>query len=349
MIQRKDGRYQQQVTVTVRGKPKQKYFYGKSQAEVLRKIAMYREEAAEAEQKGRPFQTVADEWWEEISEDLSPNTRRPYKAALNRARERFKDEGIRTITPADINAFLRQTIKKNKMADKTARTQLSVCNMIFRYAVQMGDLFVNPARDLEVPSGLEKNDRDMASEHDIKFVKESPDTTMGLMAKWFLYTGLRRSELLALTWEDVDMENRIVHVRRSIVREETGRIYAKEPKTEAGERQVPILDALAEHLKPGTGLVFPNAEGNYISENSFSKRWSNYQKETGITCTPHQLRHAATTMLCEAVADGKLTVEDVQHIIGHAQYQTTMDVYKHYRETQRKKAWGGILDIDIKV
>lgn len=346
MVKRKDGRWQEQVTVIVNGRPKQKYFYGASKAEILRKIAEYEAEAETLKNEGRPFPDVADDWWEEASGALSPNTRRPYKAALDRAKAHFDGQGIRCILPTDISSFMRKTIKSNKMADKTARTQLMVVNLIFRFAVQNGDCDVNPARDLEVPAGLKKEEREMASEKDIAIIKQSTSSAMGMMANWFLYTGLRRSELLALTWEDVDLKNRTIRVRRSLVRYES-KVIAKAPKTEAGERAVPILDALAVHLEPGTGLVFPNANGEYISENSFSRRWSNFQKETGITCTPHQLRHAATTMFCEAVADGKLTVEDVQHIIGHAQYQTTMDIYKHYREKQRQKAWGNIMDITI--
>ena len=348
MVRRKDGLWQQQMTVTVDGKQKQKFFYGRTKADVLRKIADWKEQEAEqkARPMSRPFSDVADEWWEEHEGAISPNTARPYKAAVTRAKDHFKSTPINEINPSAVNVFLRKMVKDHSMADKTARTQLSVMNQIFGHAVRFGDLESNPARDLDVPAGLPKTARDLPSDEDIKTIKASTDSFMGMMANWFLYTGLRRSELLALTWEDVDMDSRTITVRRSIVRDGS-RIYAKEPKTEAGIRPVPILDALAVHLEPGTGLVFPNANGEYISENSFSRRWSNFQKETGITCTPHQLRHAATTMFCEAVADGKLTVEDVQHIIGHAQYQTTMDVYKHYRETQRKKAWEGIFDINF--
>lgn len=344
MVKRKDGRWQEQLTVTVAGKTKQQYFYGATKAEVLRKIADWRSQEERKAREGKPFSAVADAWWEQAQDELSPNTRRPYKAALDRAREHFGSRDIRSITPAEVSFFLRLVTRKNKMAEKTAKTQLSICNMIFRFAVAAGDLDANPARDLEVPKGLSHSAREDASDKDIMIVRASTGTMMGMMAYWFLYTGLRRSELLALTWEDVDLDNRIIHVRRSLVRDGS-KIYAKEPKTEAGIRDVPILNDLAEKIFPGKGLVFPNERGTYITENSFSRRWSNYRKQTGITCTPHQLRHSATTMLCQAIADGKVTVEDVQHIIGHAQYQTTMDIYNHYKETQRKKAWASVLDV----
>lgn len=344
MTIRKDGRYQEQVTVTIKGRQVQKYFYGHSKAEVNRKIAEWRNEE-ESHAKGAPFSSVADDWWEQV--DIADNTKRPYKAALTRAKGHFKETPIQTITPANVSSFLRQTIKTHKMADKTAKTQLSVLNQIFRFAVETGDVQTNPARDIKVPSGLTKEGRDVASDEDIKKIRSMWDTEMGRMANWFLYTGLRRCELLALTWDDVDMESRKITVSKTLYRGEDGKMHVKTPKTDAGYRPVPILNALAEHIAPGTGLVFPNENGTYITENSFSKRWANFQKAAGITCTPHQLRHATATMYCEAVDDGKLSLQDVQRIIGHSQYQTTMDVYNHYRKQREEKARNAVLDLDF--
>ena len=342
MVKRKDGLWQQQVTVN----GKQKYFYGKSQSEVLRKIAEWKNEE-ESKPKGTPFSTVADDWWEQV--DIADNTKRPYKAALERSKGHFGTKPIQDITPVEISVFLRQMIKRHKMADKTARTQLSVVRQIFQYGIEAGHLWMNPARDLEVPAGLPKESRDIASDEDIKKIRTMWDTEMGRMANWFLYTGLRRCELLALTWDDVDMDKRKITVSRNLYRGEDGKMHTKSPKTDAGYRPIPILNALAEHITPGTGLVFPNEKGTYITENSFSKRWANFQKETGISCTPHQLRHATATMYFEAYEDGKVSLQDVQHIIGHAQYQTTVDVYNHYRKQREEKARAAVLDLDFKV
>lgn len=345
MVRRKDGRWQEQITVTVRGRPKQKYFYGSTKAEVLRKIAEWKRDEDERKAKGVPFSQVADDWWEQAEEDISPNTARPYKAALNRAREHFGEQSIESITPADIALFLRQTVKKNKMADKTARTQLMICNLIFRYAVQCGHVLSNPARDLDVPRNLKKTKREIASDEDIKRVKENYDAPFGAFAYWCLYTGLRRNELLALTWEDVDMEKRLIHVTKSCFRDADGKVKAKSPKTESGVRDVPVLDKLAEKITPGTGLVFPGENGKYMTNGMWERHWKHYTDASGVKCTPHQLRHAYATMLYEA--GDSVSMEDAQYLLGHANLQTTKDIYTHIRESKVEKIKNSMLSIDI--
>lgn len=344
MVRRKDGRWQEQMTVTVNGKSKQKYFYGATKADVLRKIADWQASEEESAKRGRPFIDVADDWWEQAQGDLAVSTQRGYKPALNRAREHFKDRDIRSITPAEISMFLRREIKKNKMADKTARTQLMVVNLVFRYAVQCGDVDANPARDLEVPRNLKKDRRDIASDEDIKRVKAGFDAPFGAFAYWALYTGLRRNELLALTWADVDLKNRVIHVTKSCFRDSDGKVKAKAPKTQSGVRDVPIPDKLAEKITPGKGLVFPGESG-YMTNGMWERHWKHYTEATGVTCTPHQLRHAYATMLYEA--GDKVSLEDAQYLLGHANLQTTADIYTHIRDVKTEKIKKVLLDIDI--
>lgn len=344
MVRRKDGLWQEQMTVTVNGQRKQKYFYGKTKAEVLRKVAAWKAEEEESRAKGKPFSEVADDWWDQAEPEIAASTARSYKPALNRARAHFADKPIQSITPAEINAFLRLMVKKYKWADKTARTQLMVVNLICRYAVQSGYILFNPARDLEVPRNLKKGRRDIAADDDIKRVKAGYDAPFGAFAYWCLYTGLRRNELLALTWEDVDIENRVIHVTKSCYRDSDGKVKAKAPKTESGIRDVPIVNKLAEKITPGSGLVFPGESG-YMTNGMFERHWGHYVEATGVKCTPHQLRHAYATMLYEA--GDKVSMEDAQYLLGHAQIQTTKDVYTHIRDSKAEKIRQSMMDIDI--
>lgn len=345
MVRRKDGRWQEQMTVTEHGRTKQKYFYGSTKAEVLRKIADWKQKEAEQKGRGRPFSEVADDWAEQAEGSLSPTTWRGYQAALNRAREHFGSVDISSITPAEISAYIRQFIKSNKPSDKTTRTQLMIINLICRYAVQTGDLEQNPARDLEVPRNLQKTPREIASDDDIKRVKENYSAPFGAFAYWCLYTGMRRGELLALTWDDVDMEKRVIHVNKACIRDIDGKTKAKAPKTKNGIRDVPIVNKLAEKIQPGKGLVFPGEDGKYLTTGMFEKRWNKYADAAGIKCTPHQLRHAYATMLYEA--GDKVSMEDAQYLLGHAQISTTKDIYTHIREQKAEKIKAAMMDIDI--
>lgn len=339
MTKRKDGLWQESLTVEERGRQVRKYFYGRTKAEVLRRIAAYRE----SREKGRTFAEVADEWWADAEPGLSPNTLRGYRPAKERAIDHFGKDLIRSIKPSDINAFIRTFTKDTQAADKTARTQLMMINLICKYAVSSGDLEVNPARDISVPKGLKKEPRPMPSDDDIKRVKESINCTFGLFAFLILYTGCRRGEALALTWDDIDMEKGVIRVNKSVYHR-SNTPYIKEPKTEAGRRTIPLLDRLRAALTPSTGLLFPDPKtGGLMTEMHFQRLWKAYAAESGVTATPHQLRHAFATMLFEADVDEK----DAQEILGHAQLSTTRDIYTHIRDQRREKVYTKLRNIDI--
>ena len=108
------------------------------------------------------------------------------------------------------------------------------------------------------------------------------------------------------------------------------------PKTEAGIREVPLLDCVYKVLKRGRGdqLIFPNTKNELIRNGNFNRLWDKYRAETGLTITPHQLRHAYATMLYDAGVD----VKTAQYLLGHANIQTTMDIYTHLSKQRKENA-----------
>lgn len=342
MVRRKDGLYQETVPIKKGGRTVYKYFYGKSKAAVLRKIADYEEEQ-EALARGRPFKEIAEEWWE-TTESLAENTRHGYKAHYDRAVARFGEIPMQEIRPVDINRFITDFVKDNHPADKTARTQLSVVSMICKHSVACGDAESNPARDIDVPKHLPRRPREMPSEDDIKAVKASVGLPFGLFAYMAMYTGCRRNELLALEWSDIDLEERTISINKSLYEIAGGEARLKRPKTEKGIRTLPIMDKLLPYLAPSDGLVFPNpATGSYIHDGSFTLLWKRYKDASGVSCTPHQLRHCFATMLFEA----GVSESDAQELLGHAQISTTKDVYTHIRERRKKAVREGLYGVDI--
>lgn len=332
---RADKRYN--ATLTENGK--RLYFYGRTEAEAKRK----RKEHIEAKERGALFSDVAAEWWEAHEPELAYNTTKGYKPALKRAVDAFGDVCINGIMPqqiaAEISAF------SHNHADKTVRTQLMVYNLIFKYAVEKGYVLVNPARDLSVPKNLKKEKRTSPSSEDIKRVKESIGRPFGMFAFWALYTGMREGELLALTWEDVNIEKRTISVNKSLYFE-GNHPRVKPPKTKTSIAEIPILDALLKEIKkmsPCRGLVFPDEDGGHLSHSRFEKRWIDYCKESGVTATPHQFRHAYATMLFEA----GIPPEEAQALLRHAQLSTTMDIYTDLREAKLKKIHEKVYSVDI--
>ena len=338
MKRRKDGRWPKKVTIN--GKPV--YFYStaaterQAERDILLQIAEYKEK----EKNGKLFTEVADEWWYEHSERLAPNSLKNYKPAYKRAKEQFEKSYIKDITPAQISRHIK-LFSKNR-ADKTVRTQLNIYNLIFKYAVEMGYVPFNPARDLSVPAGLPKEIIPPPSDEDIKRTKESTDCTFGMFAYWAMYTGLRRGELLALDWKDVDIKNRTISVTKSVYHL-NNRPYIKKPKTAESIGSVPILDTLLCKIKPSKGLVFSNEHGELLTETQFQRQWELYQAESGIRATPHQYRHAYATMLFEA----GIPPEEAQALLRHAQLGTTMDIYTALRENKKKTIFEKVYSVDI--
>lgn len=339
MFKRKDNGLWQEVLRELNGKPldKPKYIYGKTQAEVKRKINEYKGEA----ERGELFERVADLWWEEHEPKLAYNTATSYKPAKVRAVNAFGDRPAKDITPSEINRDIKNFSKTH--ADKTVRTQLMVYNLIFKYAVAEGFVLFNPARDLCVPSGLAHNKIHAPTREDVERVKQAIDCQFGLFAYMAMYTGMRRGELLALSWEDINLEARTITINKSLYFiNNSPRIKLPKTKTSAG--QVPILDALLPSLaRSKPGLVFPNDEGNYLSATQFQRKWKLYCKESGVTATPHQFRHCYATMLVEA----GVAPEKAQALLRHAQLSTTMDVYREIRGDERTKIFKEVYSVDI--
>ena len=338
MVKRKDGRWQEAVTIEVNGRPKVKYFYGKTKTEVTRKIAEYKEE--KKNDPGPLFSEIAEEWWEQHEPTLSPTTVDSYKRPYRRMMEHFRETPIQSITPPILDRWISDQIHEHNMARSTASNMMIVIRQIFIYAVRVGAVPFSPAGDLRLPRNLKKEKRTMPESNDIAKIKASVDCTFGLFAIMALYTGLRRGELLGLRWEDIDLKERTLRVERSWICMNS-KPTTKEPKTETGKRTVLIPDKLLPHLHPGTGYVFGG--DHLLTESQFHDLYDKYRRESGVTCSAHQLRHAYATMLYEA----NISVKDAQSLLGHAQASTTQDIYTDIRASRVKALRDVISCVDI--
>lgn len=304
------------------------HFYGHTDREIDDQIMAF---SAVAE-RGRLFKEVAEEWRDLHFPTLAPNTLKGYRPAYRRAVEEFGDDPIRQIRPQDVKRFITD-FSRGSRAKKTVTNQLLILSLIFGYAVENGDINYSPCDHVTIPKNLPKGHRDAASPENEATVKASAD--IWLFPYFILYTGLRKGEALALTWGDIDLERREINVCKSVYHE-GDRPYIKEPKTAAGVRIVPLLDPLLEALPtPGQPeeYVFSDDGLSPLTNRRYQTLWTAYAKETGITCTAHQLRHSYATILSEC----KVDVKDAQYLLGHSTIAMTQDVYTHLREARRKK------------
>lgn len=323
--QRNDGRLCR--TITDPKTKKRVFFYGATERELNKKVLAYTTQI----EKGRTFGDLADEWWEETCESLAYQTVRGYRSSYERAKEEFGDRYINQIQSKEISLFFKEMAAQD-YAQKTIANQRIVLNQIFNYAIVEDEIDINPCTSVKLPRGCKKTVREAASSSDEQKILDSDHEW--LFPLFALLTGLRKGEILALRWEDIDFDNNTITINKSI--EYKGNVPSvKTPKTESGTRIVPLLQMLSNRLKRGEkGYIFSEDGGKSpYRKKRYDLLWRDYCRDVGISCTAHQLRHSYATIAVEEDVNPK----DLQNALGHADITTTMNIYAEARKKSVEK------------
>ncbi len=319
---RKDGRFEKKIT---NKNGKRITFYGKTEKELFQNIMEYEKKL----EFGELFSNVAWEWWDEAEPSLSYQTKSTYETGLKEAINYFEKSYIKEIKPKHINEYINTLVKKG-YAQKTISNKKIIVNKIFEFAVLRDYIEYNPCASVKLPKNLPKSKRPPATPEEEKTILES--TEIWIFPYIALLAGLRRGEILALQWKDIDFENKIISITKSVYYE-GNKPCIKEPKTKTGIRTVPLLDALYNILLPlksnnNEHFIVCNEDGTPISKKKFRYQYNKFRKETGIEASAHQLRHSFATKAFEAGLQDKA----IQEILGHKQLSTTMDIYTAFRK-----------------
>lgn len=278
------------------------------------------------------FTEIADAWADEAFPLLAYRTLSCYKAPLKHAKKFFNSDYIEDITHAQIKNYLDYLVKRN-LSKKTTKNYRAVLNMIFKYAIANDVISSNPVSDISIPKGLKSTRRKPPEDWEIEKIICNVNCEFGLFYYFLLYTGIRRGEALALTYEDIDWDNDLISINKSLYHK-NNLPKIKTTKTESGIRSIPLLLPLKEVLdKNKKGIIFSNENGDYLKASQVETKLKWYKKGTGIECTPHQLRHEYATILHEA----DIVDKDAQELLGHAQISTTKDIYMHVTPKRLKQ------------
>lgn len=278
------------------------------------------------------FESAADAWAEKHWNRIGGKTAETYTAPLQRVKDKFAGYDAAEVTAQEVQAFL-SDLGKQGFYRRTVQMHRDILNMIFNNAIVEGWLSVNPVAAVSMPRNLPSRKRELPDDDAIEAVKNGADAPFGLFALICLYTGLRRGEVIALRYEDIDRQRRRITVSRA-VEYVSNTPSIKAPKSEAGNRTVPLLDPLAEVLPAKeSGLVFPREDGGLLTKTQYRKRWKKYCDTIGFEITAHQLRHGYATILYEAGIQDK----DAQKLLGHASISVTKDVYTHIRAAREEE------------
>ncbi len=256
-----------------------------------------------------------------------PSAIRSYEAAL---RDRiFPELGGKRL--GDVQRRDVQRLADDLLAEgrdpSTIRNALMPLRVIYRRAVEDGDLSVNPCANLRLPAVRGRRERIASPEEAQRLLAALPERDRPAWAT-ALYAGLRRGELMALLWEDVDLAAGVIRVERSY--DDKGRVEI-EPKSRAGRRTVPIVGALRDVLvdhkarqdRDG-GLVFgSSAETPFVPSNLWRRAQRAWRRAGLDPIGLHEARHTFASVLIAAGVNAKA----ITTYMGHASIQTTYDLY----------------------
>jgi integrase len=315
---------------TDRGRPAAGYFTKRTAETWLRELL---DEARRGTLPGLvktdiTFAEAADEWlrYVEHDRDRKPSTIVGYKALLrSQLLPTFGEMPLESITTAMIETWIAGVNR----SPATRTKALVLMHGIFKRARKLYGLPTNPVADVEKPPARRSGDIEMFSPEDVmalvRAAASEQDAAIYLTAA---FTGLRRGELLALSWRDVNFSGQVVRVRAS---------YADGALTtpKSGKvRSVPMAPDVAEALaKLGQrqswtaddNLVFVGPGGSYLDGRALRRRYDSALKRAGLRKLRfHDLRHTFGTRMI-----GKANIRRVQEWMGHADIQTTMK-YLHY-------------------
>ena len=200
---------------------------------------------------------------------------------------------------------------------------------------------------------MKRGKREAPSDVQIRKIFASADAPFGIFPVFLLCTGCRKSEALALTWDDVDLENREISITKSLDYTSGANPKIKPPKTDAGTRTVPIIDVLFDMLQEAhssrtSDLLFPappsnrgGKGGGLMTLRGYEGQWLRYCEAAGFldtegkpTITAHNLRHGTATLMFELGVD-ELTA---QRILGHSRIEITREIYTELRAAQKMKS-----------
>lgn len=289
---------------------------------------------------------IADLWKEEKRQFVKKSTFAAYSLIVEtHLQPAFGN--LTAVTEKDVQDFVLQKLNGG-LSQKTIKDMLIVLRMILKFGAKKNYCVYAPI-DVIFPTDRERQELEVLSianqKKIMRFVEEN-FTFRNLGIFICLSTGIRIGEICALTWDDIDTENGVIHIRKTIQR-----IYVKEngikktellidtPKTATSMRDIPMIKDLYEILKPLKKVV---NNDYFVLTNEATptepRTYRNYYKKLldklGIPPIKfHGLRHSFATRCIESKCDYKT----VSVILGHSNISTTLNLYVHPNYEQKKK------------
>ncbi len=346
---RSDGTYEVKVTIgkTPDGKAIRKSFYSSiSKTDAKAKAEQYKINQAVAEKTGigiinekEQFDTWALKWLEIYKKNNVKDQTYKFTYETNLKKYLipfFGSYKLTNIKQIDIQRYFNE-VKNTSNGEFLSSSVLSkhkmILKSIFDAAIDNDLCYKNPVKNITFPKIAPKQSRPVYTKDELEILKKYALENNRYDIITLINTGIRRSELLGLTWNDIDFKNKSICIQRAVT-QTTGRIIIDKPKSTTSNRIIPISNDFINLLQqiPHTSDYFipGNIPDTPLSPHSYADNFCRFMKkmnkDIGLKIlTPHELRHTYGTILRENGVD----IYTIQKIMGHADISVTAQIYVH--------------------
>ena len=248
---------------------------------------------------------------------------------------------------ADITSDILQEFILNKLKEGNIKTKgalsantvfgiTSVIKQAFKFALIQDLIIKDPTISLKLPQATEKEVEALSREEQ-KIIEEyclksNKNNYLGIII--CLYTGIRLGELLALTWDEIDFENKLLYVKKtSYTSKVNGKntIVIDKPKTKKSNRIIPIPDKLLKLLEiqktsSTSNYIITTKLNKIVETRSYQRTFDSILRKCNIKhYNFHCLRHTFATRALELGMD----IKTLSEILGHTNVAITLNRYAH--------------------
>ena len=308
------------------------------------------------------FEDLYNEWIDFQRSSVKKSTIAIYiRYAKNQILPAFGKLKITDITVSYCQKVVNQWHKKYKTYD-TMRKQTA---QILSYGISQEYIERNVMRNTRLPRRKEQEEqRKFYTKEELNNLLEAfrdfGNTKQYAFFRLVAYTGMRKSEALALKWKDIDIFKKELHVNKTVAVDEHKNIILQTPKTKASKRTISLdtetlailndwrIQQRADYLKLGYNTnsdnqhVFTSLNNTLYVPNTVND-WLRYilKKYKLPRITPHGFRHTHASLLLESGESVKI----VQHRLGHENSKVTLDIYAHITNNAPKKIGQNFADM----
>lgn len=364
IFKRKDGRWCA-AFYDDSPKPKRHFVYGTSQKEVKEKLKLKREDVAM--QSPNNNSDTLEEWMINYLENFKRNEVKEttYSAYLELYLKHIKGTTLGKtklyrITGNQLQKYYNEKSEQGYSA-KTVKHMYILINSALKKAVQLKFINENFNDLVVLPKKEEYHAKTLSVDEVNRILNEAKEEELYPLIILTLYTGLRKGEVMALKWSDIDFQNKELSVNGSLGRVMSGidekgkKKYSYKilpPKTQKSKRIIPLTENALKALEcqksrqemikekyssiyRDEGFVFARYDGSYLNQRGFMDDYHAFLRKYHITDIRfHDLRHTFASLLLEAGESPKA----IQELLGHSTITTTMDIYTHITKKGKIKA-----------